>query len=128
MKNSFTAFSVKLISILTLAFGSHIFILNIFELPMFNDMIIESYIINVVLAILIFGFLYKFRARFANQIGFLFLGGSLLKFVIFFLVFYPHYTQDGDISKLEFSAFFAPYALCLILETYSLVKWLNKID
>ena len=128
MKNSFTIFSFKLIILLMIAFSIHILVLYFLNLPLLNDMILESYIINAVLAIAIFAVLFKLRKKFANQLGFLFLGGSLLKFVVFFLVFYPYYTKDNDLSSLEFSAFFIPYLLCLSFETYSLVKWLNKID
>ena len=90
-------------------------------------MIIPSYIINVALAIVIFGFIYKFQEKLSNQIGFMFLAGSLIKFAVFFIVFYPVFKSDGDISSLEFASFFIPYILCLIIETFSLVKWLNKM-
>ena len=128
MKNTFTVFSIKLLSILSLAFILHILVLYFLGLPLFNDMIIEAYLINLALAIGIFGFLYKMKEKYGNQLGFLFLGGSFLKFIVFFIVFYPYYTLDGDVSSLEFSAFFIPYVLCLIIETVSLVKWLNKIQ
>ena len=42
------------------------------------------------------------------------------------MLFYPTYNADGDADKIEFLAFFVPYALSLILETYTLVKILNK--
>lgn len=128
MNNIFTSFTFKLISALVIAFGAHILMLNLLERPLFGDMIIPSYVINGVLAIAIFAFLYKFRERFKDQIGFLFLAGSLLKFVVFFIVFYPSFKADGNMSSFEFASFFVPYAICLILETSSLVKWLNKMD
>ncbi|WP_347923189.1 hypothetical protein [Pontimicrobium sp. SW4] len=96
--------------------------------PLFENKIVLSYIINLALAVTIFGILYKYRERFKSQIGFLFLAGSFVKFAVFFMVFYPLYKADNDISSLEFAAFFTPYAICLILETSSLVKWLNKMD
>ena len=128
MKNTFTVFSLKLLTILCVAFILHIFVLNFSGLPLFNDMIIEAYLINLALAIGIFGFLFKMKDKYGNQLGFLFLGGSFLKFIVFFIVFYPFYTSDGDVSSVEFSAFFIPYVLCLVIETFSLVKWLNKIQ
>ena len=128
MNNTFTSFSFKIISLLAISFGAHLLVLNFLDKPLFNNLIITSYLINGVLAIAIFGFLYKYRQRFENQIGFLFLGGSLLKFVIFFIVFYPSFRADGEMSALEFASFFIPYAICLVLETFSLVKWLNKED
>jgi F0F1-type ATP synthase assembly protein I len=82
----------------------------------------------VFLAIAIFLFLYKMRKKHKDQLGFLFIAGSALKFAVFFLVFHPDFMLDGDINKLEFASFFIPYLLCLIIETLSLVKWLNKSD
>ncbi len=128
MKNAFTAFSIKLILLLSIAFCIHLSILHFSELPLFNDMIVLAYLANVALAIGIFGFLFLMKEKYSSQLGFLFLGGSFLKFIVFFLLFYPNYKSDGDISTLEFLAFFIPYILCLILETFSLVKWLNKIQ
>jgi len=128
MSNTFTKFSTKLAVILMAVFGLHLAILSFIDAPLFENKIILSYVINLILAITIFGFLYKYRYRFKNQIGFLFLAGSFVKFAVFFMVFHPLYKADNDISKLEFTAFFGPYAICLILETSSLVKWLNKMD
>lgn len=128
MKNTFTVFSFKLLIFLSIAFIIHISTLYFVGLPMFSDMIIPSYLINLALAIGIFGILYKMKDKYGSQLGFLFLGGSFLKFIVFFIVFYPVYKLDGEVSSLEFSAFFIPYILCLIIETFSLVKWLNKIE
>ena len=128
MNNTFTKFSIKLTFILIAVFGLHITVLSLMNKPLLENKIILSYVINLVLAIAIFGFLYKYRERFKSQIGFLFLAGSFVKFAIFFMVFYPIYKADNDISRLEFAAFFIPYVICLILETSSLVKWLNKME
>lgn len=128
MINTFTKFSTKLTVILSIVFGIHLTILSLIDKPLFDNQIVLSYLVNLILAISIFGFLYKYRERFKSQIGFLFLAGSFVKFAVFFMVFYPSYKADNDISSLEFAAFFIPYAICLILETFSLVKWLNKMD
>lgn len=128
MKNTFTVFSFKLTIILSVTFCIHLAVLHFSDLPLFNDMILPAYLINLVLAIGIFGFLYKMKDKYGSQLGFLFLGGSFLKFIIFFIVFYPFYKLDEEVSSLEFSAFFIPYLLCLIIETFSLVRWLNKIE
>ena len=128
MRNAFTVFSFKLILLLSITFFVHLTILHFSGLPLFNDMIVLGYLVNVALAIGIFGFLFLMREKFSSQLGFLFLGGSFLKFIVFFLMFYPAYKLDSEVSSLEFSAFFIPYILCLIIETFSLVKWLNKIQ
>ena len=128
MKNAFSVFSIKLILLLGITFCVHLSILRFSELPLFNDMIVLAYLVNVALAIGIFWFLFLMRDKFSSQLGFLFLAGSFLKFIVFFLLFYPSYKMDNEVSSLEFSAFFTPYILCLIIETFSLVKWFNKIQ
>ncbi len=51
--------------------------------------------------------------------------GSFLKFAFFFIFFYPSYQADGDITRLEFMAFFIPYIFSLLIETMSLITLLN---
>lgn len=128
MSNPFLSFSFKATVLLIVVFFIHLGILKVLEFPLFENKIILSYIINLVLIISIFGVLYLLRKRYKSQLGFLFLAGSFLKFAVFFIVFYPFYKLNGNISKLEFFAFFVPYILGLILETRSLSKWLNKLD
>lgn len=128
MNNPFLSFAIKAIVILAVAFCIHIAVLNFLKFPLFENKIILSYIVNLILVIGIFGILYLLKEKYKSQLGFLFLAGSLLKFAIFFIVFYPIYKLDNNVSKLEFAAFFVPYVLGLILETISLSKWLNKLD
>ncbi len=97
------------------------------NIPQWSDMLLLSYILNFILALAIFLALYALRIRLKNQIGFLYMGGSMLKFLIFFLVFYPAYRADDIIAKSEFAAFFIPYLLCLILETVYTAKMLNAL-
>ncbi len=113
---------------LLVSFAVHIFILHSRGNPLFDNMIIESYVINGFLAALIFVLLYRFRERYRNQIGFLFMAGSLIKFVVFFLLFYPRYKLDGELSSLEFAAFFVPYSIALFWETYFVSKLLKFME
>jgi F0F1-type ATP synthase assembly protein I len=97
------------------------------NIPSGSDMLLLSYVLNFILALAIFIGLFALRNRLKNQIGFLYMGGSMLKFLVFFLVFYPGYRADGIVSKSEFAAFFVPYLLCLILETVYTAKMLNTL-
>jgi len=128
MTNPFTRFTIKATTVLAVAFCIHIALLKSFQMPLFENKIVLSYVVNLVLVVLIFGFLYVSKKKFKDQLGFLFIAGSALKFGVFFVVFYPLFKLDGQISKLEFASFFVPYGLGLVLETFSLVKWLNKLD
>jgi FtsH-binding integral membrane protein len=113
---------------LTVVFCIHIAVLSFLEFPLFENRLVLSYSVNLILVIAIFGILYLLREKYKSQLGFLFLAGSLLKFAIFFILFYPYYKSDGIITKLEFLAFFTPYVVGLVLESVSLSKWLNKLD
>lgn len=128
MSASFLKFSSRLLLVLGIAFGIHVLILKTFEFPLFENKIVLAYSVNAVMAIAIYGFLIKMKEKHKEQIGFMFIGGSLLKFAIFFVLFYGTYKADGNISKLEFAAFFTPYVIALFMETFSLAKWLNKLD
>lgn len=118
--------AVILLLALGLSFSIHLGILKSLELPLFGNKIVLSYVVNFILASSIFYALFHFREKLKNAIGFLFMGGSFLKFIVFFLLFYPFYKSDGEIQKIEFAAFFAPYAIALILETYFTSKMLNN--
>lgn len=128
MNASVFKFSYQLVLVLGIVFGLHILALKTTQLPLFENKILLAYTVNAILAISIFGFLKIMNKKHSSQIGFLFIAGSLLKFVVFFIVFYGPYKADGSMSKLEFAAFFVPYLICLIFETFSLSKWLNKME
>lgn len=126
--NPWIQFLILVTLFLTITFLLHTFFLSINGHPKDGDQIIIAYIINGVMAFLIFGALFRYRLTLKNYIGFLFMGGSFLKFIIFFILFYPPYKADGEMSRLEFLAFFVPYAICLILETIFTAKMLQMLD
>jgi len=128
MRNPFVDFAIKATLLLLITFCIHTLALKVFELPPFDNNVILSYSVNYILIIAVFGFLYLMRNKYKSQLGFLFLAGSLLKFAVFFIVFYPIFKEDGQMSKLEFASFFVPYGMGLFLETLSLSKWLNKLE
>ncbi|MEZ4968335.1 MAG: hypothetical protein R2814_01475 [Flavobacteriaceae bacterium] len=119
-------FYLSLVLLGFLVFCLHLLILYVFGFPLLDHMIVLAYLLNVVLALIIFSVLYWFREKWRDQIGFLFLGGSMLKFLFFFLVFYPFYSADGNMESLEFTTFFIPYLLCLVLETFYTARMLNS--
>jgi len=114
-----------LFSFLAITAGAHFYTLDKLKLPLFDNKIILAYGINISLAIFIYIGLFLLRKKQESNLGFIFMTGSLIKFGLFFLVFYPVYKQDNDIQTIEFTTFFIPYAICLIIETYFLTKLLN---
>ena len=120
-------FALTLLACLSTAFAFHLLVLLGLEKPFWDNLIVLSYLLNFALALGIFLALYFFRNKLGNAMGFLFMGGSLLKFAVFFVVFYPVYKNDGVIQGVEFAAFFVPYAIALVLETYFATKMLKDL-
>ncbi|NYJ26435.1 hypothetical protein [Allomuricauda sp. ARW1Y1] len=87
----------------------------------------KSYVLNAIMALIVFFAIYFFRNKYRDLLGFFFLGGSLVKFTLFFIFLYPAFHQDGVLEQLEFLVFFVPYGFALILETFFLVKLLNTV-
>lgn len=111
-----------------IAFYIHTTILKQLQFAVYGNKIVLSYVINAVVAILILTVLYVFRSKLKHQLGFLFMVGSFLKFGCFFIFFYPSFKADGNISNLEFAAFFVPYVTSLFTETLGGIKLLNSLD
>tara|TARA_E500000318_G_scaffold111408_1_gene129901 strand:+ start:472 stop:861 length:390 start_codon:yes stop_codon:yes gene_type:complete len=87
----------------------------------------KSYTLNAIMALIVFFAIYAYRDKYRDLLGFFFLGGSLLKFTLFFIFLYPDFNQDGVLERLEFLVFFVPYGFALVLETFFLVKLLNTV-
>mgnify|MGYP006181796453 CR=1 FL=1 len=119
MKSKVLIFHIVLIFSLVLLYQIN---LIFFYIPQ----LLFIYVINISLAIFIFWLIYLLRNKQRESLGFLFLTGSLIKFIVFFIVILPLFKQDGDLSKLEFLSFFIPYFTCLTIETFYLVKILKK--
>ena len=114
--------------VLGISFGVHAWLRFQSDLQPIGDLLSLSYLFNFAMAFGIVAGLYLVRFRMKQQIGFLFIGGSLLKFLVFFLFFYTSFTADVTISRAEFSSFFVPYFLALATETYYTASMLKNLE
>ena len=73
-------FSKKIFVFLSIAFTIHILTNTFLALPKLQHQIVEAYIINALMAIGIFWGLTALKTKYNNQIGFLFLASSFVKF------------------------------------------------
>ena len=121
-------FLLVLISSLALSFFTHSTLLENMGFPKNGNQIVLSYAINGGLATVIYVLLFIFRHTLKNQMGFLFIAGSFVKFICFFILFYPAYKEDGEMDRMEFAAFFVPYCISLVIETVFMAKMLKKLD
>lgn len=121
----FFSFLVVILSIVS--FGQ-IFILKNNELwsTITRQGLFRTYLFNAVITLTIFSALMFLKQKYMSSLGFFFLAGSLVKIILFFLLFRPGYSADGLISTLEFAEFFVPYAVCLFFEVFYMVQVLMK--
>lgn len=117
---------MKLLLGLLLVFIIHLAILHYLEKPLFGNLIVLAYIGNYVLATIVLLIIQKSIKKKSMQSGFLFMAGSGLKFLVFFLFFYPIYRENGVMETVEFVTFFIPYSFCLMADVLYLTNQLNR--
>tara|TARA_R110002050_G_scaffold293182_1_gene449371 strand:+ start:44652 stop:45059 length:408 start_codon:yes stop_codon:yes gene_type:complete len=127
LKNSIVKCLI-VVGVATIAFFIHFLVNNLISQSAETNQLIYSYAINVILACSAILVLFLLKKKLKDQLGFIFMGASMLKFVFFFLLLYPEYNSDGNLSRLEFFTFFIPYVICLITESIILSKFLNDLD
>lgn len=123
---SIVSFAIVLALLLAVVFAMHIAVLSYKQLPLYANEIISAYIVNYILALLIFSVLIILKKKYVHLLGFIYMGGSLFKFAIYLIFFNPVYKADGLIEPQESTAFLIPYLSCLFIETYVLIRILNK--
>jgi hypothetical protein len=96
--------------------------LNFFAFAANESLFLESYLFNGGFALISFMLLLLMNRKNPGVTGFVFMAASALKFIVFFFLFYPFYYSDGSITRIEFSSFFVPYAICLAAELLYFVK------
>lgn len=121
-------YGVWLSLLCVLSFVVHFLARGAAGLSPLGDLLPVSYLVNFGLAFTIVSLLFRYRRKMRQQIGFLFIAGSLLKFAVFFAVFYPIFKADGEIGRPEFASFFVPYLLALFLETLFAAKLLKELE
>ena len=120
------AFLLTLATVVTLAL--HYFALRGLDHDPLAHKFLLAYAVNFSLALLIGVILFFLRKKYTSSLGFIFMIGSMVKFAFFFVFFHPAYNQDLDISKLEFTTFFIPYLVNLIVEILFLIRVLNRME
>lgn len=114
--------------LLVLSYFVHDWALNLSSDSLRDGLLIKFYVTNWLLASLtslVIIWAIKYKSEIA---GFSFMGGSLVKFAVFFAVFYPFLSEEKDMRKLEILGFYVPYALCLIVEVWYLIRKMNRLN
>lgn len=99
-----------------------VFAIHLKFLPEFKYFLIQSYIVNILMALLAL-FLLNYGIHKNNKnLASIYLLTIALKLIIYFLFFYPKFRLDGNIVRNEFLIFFIPYSIGLISEIYVLAR------
>ncbi len=107
--------------ILFLIYQAHIFFLDLQNTS--SNLIYNSYIFFYLFSVFFFLFIYLKTKKTAN-LAIIFLIGSTIKLIAFFLIFRPILFQDNFIDKLEISSIIVPYIFSSVFIIYSLSKLL----
>jgi len=119
MNKQLLNFHLLLFFILGISFFTHQHnIVNTDHLPFL-------YVINALIAIFVYWTVFLLRNNSKGYLGYYFLLGTFIKFLIFFIFVLPIFKEDNIVSRTEFFTFFIPYFLCLIVETKSLISLLK---
>ena len=122
MSKFFWSFLLFALVILSITFYIHVgFVSAVDESAMY-----KSYGVNLFLGVLVFVVIEFLKKKQTNILGFVFLAGSLLKFLVYFVYIYPLLTESGELTKPKFFMFFIPYSICLTLEIIFLVRLMNN--
>ncbi|MCH1472163.1 MAG: hypothetical protein L7T85_06305 [Flavobacteriaceae bacterium] len=81
---------------------------------------------NFGLAVLIFWAVLATHKKNAMLVGVVFMGGSMFKFGLFFLLIYPDFKADGLVGRDELTLFFVPYLISLFSMTYAASRVLQR--
>jgi hypothetical protein len=102
----------------------HMGIINAFLLERNINIIKLSYIFNSAFTFVFTFVILVLSKKFKDQLGFIFMAGSLIKIGAFIAV---SKLNDFEINKNVFLDFFIAYLICLILEVYYVSKILNSV-
>lgn len=86
-----------------------------------------SYILNIVVSIAVCLLLLSLSKMFESQIGFIYLGFSVLKMMILYIALNPT-NSLGEVFKKDALAFLLPFGVNLVLELLFVVKLLKIND
>lgn len=92
------------------------------------QLLAASYLFNGFLGAVLLVALLTLAARNKSNLGFFYMGGSLIKFLGFFVWFYPAFKADAVMDAIEAATFFVPYFIVLIFNTVALIRLLNSPD
>jgi hypothetical protein len=125
-KKTIARFLITLILGLVVAFAIHSLIL-VGTSGGIGVVVYVSYGVQLVLGVASFFLLSRISQKRGEQVGYFFLGLSMLKFLVYIVGFRFYFMQDDVVSKGEYAIFFVPYIVAFAIEITYLVGVLNRV-
>ena len=127
MQKLILRFFFLLAIMLGVLFFAHTFVLKALLIPFDKLLFLSSYLVNFIMVLFIYVVLVYLKDIRPELLGYAFMLGSGIKFIVFFLIFYRIFKADDIMDKIEFGSFFIPYGFCLIVEIFFLLKILKRV-
>lgn len=124
-KNHLIKFLIFLSTSLLIVFILHIGFNYLRTKSLFSNRIIESYLVNALMAYISFIILFFSTKKYVSSLGFIFMIISIGKFLIFYILFKPYYSLNQNVDLEEFLTIMIPYSISLFTEIYALSKILK---
>lgn len=80
----------------------------------------------MILAISTYSLLLVLHKKHKDKLGFIYIGGSILKFIIAYVILRPVFNDDAQISRPEFLSLFIPYLVALAFNTWAMQSLLKE--
>lgn len=119
-------YSLLLFLLMAFSFIIHWTLLDLVGRAIELSQLLPFYAMNYAMGIGIVSTLIFLSKSKGEVLGFVFMGGSLIKFAVFFILFYPELHEDDTVKKATFILFFIPYVITVITEVWYLIRFLNK--
>ena len=124
-KNPLIKFLILLSTSLLIVFILHVGFNYLRSNNLYSNRIIESYLLNILMAYISFIILFFSTKKYVSSLGFIFMIISLVKFLIFYILFKPYYSLNQNVDLEKFLTIMIPYSISLSTEIYALSKILE---
>jgi hypothetical protein len=93
---------------------------------LYANHLILSYCLQMILGVATYSLLLVLHKKHKDKLGLIYITGSILKFIIAYVVLRPVFNADGHISRPEFLSLFVPYILALAFNTWAMQSLLKE--
>ena len=123
MYRSLTIFSLFFLIAALLQFLAY----QLLGITISETFVLPSYALQGIMGLLSLWILLRTAQTFQQQVAFIFMGLSFLKFGLYFIFFHPYLKADGLLTFIEKIDVIIPYFMALALETVLGVQRLDKL-